>query len=154
MSFLVLLYSTLIFFPKRKCFVFNQTVQKCIKSRVKKALCTLYPKKIILTVWMSILLVLSVCVRVCGRTDANTEAPMLWPPDAKSWSTIKDPDAGKDWGQEEKGVTEDEMVGWHHWLSGHEFAQTQGDGEGQGILACCSPWGHKELDTTKWLNNN
>ena len=62
-----------------------------------------------------------------GRTDAETEAPILWPPDGKSWLTGKDPDAGKNWGQEEKGVTEDEMVGWHRWLNGHEFEQTQGD---------------------------
>ena len=66
----------------------------------------------------------------------------------------KDPDAGKDWGQEEKGATEDEMVGWHHRLNGHKFQQTLGDSSGQGSLACCSPWGHKELHTTKWLKNN
>ena len=82
-----------------------------------------------------------------GRTDA--EAPILWPPDAKNWLTGKDPDAGKDWRQEEKG---DEMVGWHHWLNGHEFEQTPGVGEGQGSLACCSPRGHKEFDMTEWLN--
>ena len=86
-----------------------------------------------------------------GRTDA--EAPILWPPDSKGWLIWKDPDAGKDWGQEKKGMTEDEMVGWHHWLDGHEFEQTLGDGEGQGGLACCSPWDHKELDVTGWLNN-
>ena len=78
-----------------------------------------------------------------GRTDA--EASILWPPDAKNWVIRKDPDAGKDWGQE-KGTTEDEMVGWHHRLNGHEFEQTLGDGDGQGGLACCSPWGHKEPD--------
>ena len=66
----------------------------------------------------------------------------------------KDHDAGKDWRQEEKGTTEDEMVGWHHWLDGHDFKQAPGDGEGQGGLACCSPWGRKELDTTEQLNNN
>ena len=66
----------------------------------------------------------------------------------------RDPDIGKDWGQEEKGATKDEMVGWHHWLNGHEFEQALGDGEGQGGLACCSPWGHKESDTTEWLSNN
>ena len=81
-----------------------------------------------------------------GRTDA--EALILWPPDVKSRLMGKDPDAGKDWGQEEKGTTEDEMVGWHHWLNGHEFEQTLGNGEGQGSLVCCSPWGCKELDTT------
>ena len=86
------------------------------------------------------------------RTDA--EAPILWPPDVKSQLIGKDPDAGKDWGQEEKGTTEDEMVGWHHWLNGHEFEQAPGVGEGQGGLVCCSPWGHKELDTTEPLNNH
>ena len=73
----------------------------------------------------------------------------LMHPDAKSQLTGKDPDAGKDWRQEEKGMTEDEMVGWHHWLDGHEFEQVLGDGDGQGSLACCSPWGHKETDTTE-----
>ena len=79
---------------------------------------------------------------------AIREAPRLWPPDVKSWLTEKDPDAGKDWGQEEKGATEDEMVGRHHRLNGQEFEQTLGDGEGQGSMACCSPRGHKELDMT------
>jgi len=79
--------------------------------------------------------------------------PILWPPHENSQLIGKDPDAGKDWRQEEKGMTEDEMVGWHHWLNGHEWA-TLGDGEGQGILACCSPWGCKESDTTEWLNND
>ena len=75
-----------------------------------------------------------------GRTDAEAEAPILWPPNAKSWLTGKDPDAGKDWRQEEKGLTEGEMVGWHHLLNGHEFEQALGVGDGQGSLACCSPW--------------
>ena len=87
-----------------------------------------------------------------GRTDAKAEAPILWPPDAKSWLIWKDPDAGKDWGQEEKGMTEDEMVGWHHWLNGHGFGWTPGVGDGQGGLACCSPWGRKELGKTEGLN--
>ena len=79
--------------------------------------------------------------------------PILWPPDAKSWLIWKDPDAGKDWGQEEKGTTEGEMVGWHHRLNGHEFEQTLGVGDGQGGgLACCGSWGRKELDTTERLN--
>ena len=77
-----------------------------------------------------------------------------WPPDAKSRLIRKDPDAGKDWRQEEKGRTEDEMVGWHHWLNGHEFEQAPGDGEGQGSLACCSSWGRKESDITERLSNN
>ena len=72
----------------------------------------------------------------------------LWPPDVKNWFITKDPDAWKDWRQEEKGITEDEMVGWHHWLNGHDFEQTQIDGEAQGSLACCSPWIRKESDTT------
>ena len=88
-----------------------------------------------------------------GRTDAEAEAPILWPPDAKSWRIGKNPDAGKDWGQEEKEMTEDEMVGWHHWFNGHELEQALGDGEGQGSMVCCSPWGHRESDTTEWLNN-
>ena len=86
------------------------------------------------------------------RTDVEPETPIFWPPDVKSWLIWKDPDAGKDWGQEEQGTTEDEMVGWHHWLNGLEFGQAPGVGDGQGSLACCSPWGHKGLDTTKGLN--
>ena len=85
---------------------------------------------------------------VIGRTGAEDEAPMLWPPDAKSQFIGKDPGAGKDWGQEEKGVIEYEMVGWHHWLNRHEFEQMLGDSEGQGSLAGYSPSGHKDLDTT------
>ena len=88
-----------------------------------------------------------------GRTDAEAEAPILWPPDAKNWLIRKDPDSGKDWRQEEKGTIEYEMVGWHHWLHGHEFEQALGDGEGQVSLVCCSPWGCKELDTIELLNN-
>ena len=87
-----------------------------------------------------------------GRTDAEAAPPILWPPDAKSWFIWKDPDAGKDWRQEEKGTTEDEMVGWHHWLSGHGFGWTPGVGDGQGGLACCGSWCHKESDTIEQLN--
>ena len=89
-----------------------------------------------------------------GRTDTEAEIPILWPPNVKNWLIRKDPDVGKDWRQEEKGMTEDEMVGWHHWLNGHEFQQALGVGDGQGSLECCSPWGCKESDTTetKWLN--
>ena len=86
-----------------------------------------------------------------GKTDVEAETPILWPPDAKNWPIGKDPDAGKDWGQE-KGMTEDEMVGWHHWLNGHEFEYALGVGDGQGGLAHCSPLGCKELDTTERLN--
>ena len=88
------------------------------------------------------------------RTDAETEAPTLWPPDEKSQHIRKDPDAGKHWGQEEKGMTEDEMVGWHHWCDGHEFEQASGDGEGLGSLVCFSPRGRKELEMTERLNNS
>ena len=79
-----------------------------------------------------------------GRTNVVAETPMLWPPDMKSWLIGKDPDTGKDWGQEEKGTTEDEMVGWHHRLNGHGFGWTPGVGDGQGGLACCGSWGRKE----------
>ena len=85
---------------------------------------------------------------IIGRTDAEAEDPILYPPEAESWLFGKDPDVGKDWGQEEKGVTEDDMVGWNHWLKEQEFEQTLGDGEGQESLVCCSPWGHKELGKT------
>ena len=84
------------------------------------------------------------------RTDAEAEAPELWPPDVKSRLIGKDLDAGKDLGWEEKWATKDEMVGEHHWLNGHEFEQALGDSEGQGRLVCCSQWGLKELDTTEW----
>ena len=87
-----------------------------------------------------------------GRTDPEAETPVLWPPDVKTQLMGKDPDAGKDWRQEEKGMTEDEMVGWHHRLNGHEFEQALGVGGGQGSLACCSPWGRKESDMTEQLN--
>ena len=87
-----------------------------------------------------------------GRTDVEAETPMLWPLDAKSWLIGKDLDAGKDWGQEEKGTTEDEMVGWHHQLNGHGFGWTLGVGDAQRGLVCCGSWGRKESDMTEWLN--
>ena len=87
-----------------------------------------------------------------GRTDAEAETPVLWPPDAKSWFIGKDSDAGRDWGQEEKGTTKDEMAGWHHRLDGREFEWTPGDGDGQGGLACWDSWGRKESNTTERLN--
>ena len=87
-----------------------------------------------------------------GRTDAETETLILWPPDVESWHIWKDPDAWKDWRREEKGMTEDEMAGWHHWLDGCESEWIPGVGDGQGALVCCSPWGHKELDTIERLN--
>ena len=87
-----------------------------------------------------------------GRNDAKAETPVLWPPHAKSCLIGKDSDAGRDWGQEEKGTTEDEMAGWHHWLDGRESQWTPGVGDGQGGPACCDSWGRKELDTTERLN--
>ena len=87
-----------------------------------------------------------------GRNDAEAETPVLWPPHAKSWLTGKDSDAGKDWGQEKKGTTEDEMAGWHQWPNGCESEWTPGLGDGQGGLACCNSWDRKESDTTEWLN--
>ena len=87
-----------------------------------------------------------------GRTDAKAEAPVLWPPHAKSWLIGKDFDAGRDWGQEKKGTTKDEMAGWHHWLDGRESEWTPGFSDGQGVLACCDSWGRKETDTTEQLN--
>ena len=87
-----------------------------------------------------------------GRTDVEAETAVLWPPDEKSWLIGKDPDAGKDWGQEEKGMTEDKMVGWHHLFSRHGFEWTLGVSDGQGGLVCCGWGGRKELDTTEWLN--
>ena len=89
---------------------------------------------------------------VSGRTDTEAETPILQPPDVKNWLLGKNPDAGKDWRKEEKRMTDDEMVGWHHWLDVHEFEQPLGISDGQGSLVCCSPWSIKESDTTKWLN--
>ena len=87
-----------------------------------------------------------------GRTDAEAETPIVWPPHAKNWLAGKDSDAGKDWRQEEKGMTEDEMVGWHHQLDGHESEQALGVGDEHGNLVCCSPWGRKQSDMVEQLN--
>ena len=91
-------------------------------------------------------------LNIVGRADTEAETPILWPPDVKNWVTGKDPDAGKDCKEEEKGTTEDEMAGWHYWLNGHEFEQAPGVGVGQGGLVCCSPWSRKESNVTEWLN--
>ena len=87
-----------------------------------------------------------------GRIDAEAETPVVWPPHAKSWLIGKDSDAGRDWGQKEKGMTEDEMAGWHHGLDGRESERSPGDGDGQGSLACCDSWGRKELDMAEHLS--
>ena len=87
-----------------------------------------------------------------GRTDAEAETPILWPLDANNWLVGKHSDSGKDWGQQDKGTVEDEMIRWYHWLDGHEFEQALGVGDGQGSLVCCRPWGHREIATTEWTN--
>ena len=94
----------------------------------------------------------SILKEISPESSLERLMPILWPPDVKNWLIWKDPDAGKDWRQEEKGTTEEEMVGWHHRLNGHEFESTPGVGDGQGSLVCCSPWGRKESDTTERIN--
>ena len=88
---------------------------------------------------------------ILGRSDAEAETPILWTPDEENWLFGKDPKAGKDWRQEEKGMTEDKMVGWHHWLNGHEFEQALGVGDGQGGLSCCRPFGHNWATEQDWI---
>ena len=105
---------------------------------------------IIIYRWGNVLI--SLIYMFFGRTDAKAETPILWLPHAKSWLIGKVSDAGRDWGQEEKGTTENEMAGWHHWLNGHEFGWTPGVGDGQGGLASCDSWGRKESDTNEQLN--
>ena len=122
---------------KKSCFqtmVLEETLESCLDC---KEIQPVHPKG-------------SQSLIFTGRTDAEAETPILWQPDVKSWLFWKNPNAGKDWGQKEKGTTEDKMVGWHHWLNGHEFEKTPVDG--QGSLACCSSWGHKESDRTEQLN--
>ena len=89
-----------------------------------------------------------------GKTDSEAKTPILWPPDVKNWLLGTDPDTGKDWRREEKGMKEDEMVEWHHWQNGHEFEQAPRVSDRQGSLTCCSSWRHKELDMTEWLKRN
>ena len=144
------------------CFLFyGQFLKICLLYcflHVHHAICILYFKKVKsihnFSLWPFERSFLITCYAMLfiGRTDAEAEAPILWPPDVKNWLIRKDPNAGKDWRQEEKGTTEDEKVEWHHQLNGHEFEQAPGAGDGQGSLACCSPWSCKESDTTEWLN--
>ena len=124
--------------PKNWCF-WTVVLEKTLESPLDcKEIQPVYPKRD--QSWVFI-----------GRTNVEAETPVLWPPDVKSWFIWKDLDAGKDWGQE-KGTTEDEMAGWHHWLDGHEFEWTLGVGDVQRGLACCGSWGRKEPDMTEWLN--
>ena len=121
--------------PKNWCF-WTVVLEKTLESPLdSKEIQTVHPKGN--QSWIFI-----------GKTDAEAETPILWPPDVKNWLIGKDPDAGKVWRQEEKGTTEDEIVGWHHWLDGHQFEQAQWVGDRKGSLKSCSPWGHKELDMT------
>ena len=126
--------------PKNWCF-WTVLIEKTLESPLDcKEIHLIHPKGS--QSWMFI-----------GRTDAKAEAPILWPPDVKNWLIGKDPDTGKDWRWEEKGVTEDGMVVWHHWLDGHEFEQALRVGDEHGSLACCTPWGHKESDMGhNWAN--
>ena len=125
--------------PKNWCF-WTVVLEKTLKSPLDcKGIQPVYPKGG--QSWV-----------IIGRTDVEAETPILEPPDAKSWLIGKDPDARRDWGQEEKGMTEDKMVGWHHWLNVQGFGWTLGVGDGQGGLACWGSWGHKVLDMTEWLN--
>ena len=124
---------------KNWCF-WTVVLEKAIESPLDcKEIQTVHPKGV--PSWVFI-----------GKTDVEAETPIFWPPDEKSWLIWKDPDAGKDWGQKEKGMTEDEMVGWHHRLNGHRFGWTLGVVDGHGGLACCSSWSRKESDTTEQLN--
>ena len=125
--------------PKNWCF-WNVVLEKTLESPLDcKEIKTVHPKGYQFLI----------CI---GSTDAEDETTILWPPDANNWLLSSDPDAGKDWRQEVKGMTEDEMVECHHWLDGHEFEQALGVGDGQGSLAFWNPWGCKELDMTEWLN--
>ena len=124
--------------PKNRCF-WTVVLEKTLESPLDcQEIQPVHPKEI--------------SPEFIGRTDVEVETPILWPPDEKSWLIGKDPDAGKDWEQEEKGMTEDEIVGWYHWLNEHGFGWTPGVGDGQGGLACCGPWGHKKSDMTERLN--
>ena len=132
-----------------KVMVFPIVMYGCESWTIKKAECQ-WIDAFELWCWRRLLRVPCTAIFI-GRTNVEAETPTLWPPDAKSWLIWEDPDTGKDWRQE-KGMTEYEMVGWHHQLGGHEFEQALGVDDGQGGLAWCSPWGHKESETTGWLN--
>ena len=125
--------------PKNRCF-WTVVLEKTLENPLDfKEIQPVYPKGN--QSWIFI-----------GKSDTEAETPILWPPDLKNWLAGKSPDAGKDWRLEEKGMTEDEMVGWHYQLNGHEYEQAPRVGDSQGSLVCCSPCGHKELDTTEQLN--
>ena len=138
-----------------KAMVFPVVMYGCESWTIKKAeLRRIYAFE--LWCWRRLLRVPSTARRsnqsIIGRTDVEASTPVVWPPDMKSWLIWKDPDGGKDWGQEEKRTTEDGMVGWHHRVNGHGFGWTPGVGDGQGGLACWGSWVRKESNTTEWLN--
>ena len=145
--------------PSSQCYGFPVVMYRCESSTIKKAQCWRIDA-FELWYWRRLLRLQGDQTSPSERKsdlnihwiDAKDETLILWPPDAKSWLIWKDPDAGEDWRQEENGTTEDEMVGWHHRLNGHEFEQALGGGDGQGSLACCSPWVHKESGTTEQPN--
>ena len=144
--------------PLVKTMVFPVVMYGCERWTIKKAECWRIDafklwcwRKLLRVPWAARISNQSILKEIGpGRTDSEAETPILWSPDAKSWLIGKDLDAGKDWGQEEKGTTENEMVGWHHWLNGLEFGWTLGVGNGQGGLGCCSSWGAKSWT---WLSN-
>ena len=142
-----------------KAMVFPVVMYGCESGTVKKAehwkidaFVLWYWRRLLRVPWTARRSSQSILKVFIGRTDAEAETSILWSPHEKSWLIGKDPDAGRDWGQEEKGTTEDEMAGWHHRLNGHGFGQALGVGDGQGGLPCCDSWDHKESDTTEWLN--
>ena len=139
------------------CFVINKEVFSRKEAKIKDRLRLWCWRRLLRVPWTARRSNQSILKEISpgcsfGRTDTEAETPILWPPHAKSWLIGKDPDAGRDSGQEEKGTTEDQMAGWHHRLDGREFEWTPGVGDGQGGLACCDSWGHKESDTTEQLN--
>ena len=136
--------------PKNWCF-WTVVLEKTLGSPLDcKEIQLVHPKEISPEYSLEGLMLLPMLY--CIAPFSIVQAPILWQPDSKNWLTGKDPDAGKDWRQEEKGTTEDEMVRWHHQLDRHEFEQAPGFGNGEGSLVCCNPWGHKELGTTEQLN--
>jgi len=142
-----------------KAMVFPVVLYGCESWTVKKAECQRIDafelwcwRRLLRVPWTARRSNQSILKEISPGCSLEAETPILWPPNVKSWLIGKDPDAARDWGQEEKGTTEDKMAWWHHWLDGREFEWTPGVGDGQGGLVCYNSWGHKESDTTEWLN--
>jgi len=141
-----------------KAMVFPVVLYGCESWTVKKAECQRIDafelwcwRRLLRVPWTARRSNQSILKEISPGCSLEAETPILWPPNVKSWLIGKDPDAARDWGQEEKGTTEDKMAWWHHWLDGREFEWTPGVGDGQGGLVCYNSWGHKESDTTEWL---